>query len=106
MLAVRRMEDRQDPFRPDVRLADGAMLEESGRFEFFAAEVDPTTDRYGRCLRRAVPGSSAAPTPAGAIVKSFSAAAAALATSSVAAHWCPAIAPLEGGAGRSGRVEL
>lgn len=44
MLAVRRMEDRQDPFRPYVRLADGAMLEEPGRFEFFDPEVDPTTD--------------------------------------------------------------
>jgi len=44
MLAVRRMQDRSEQFRPYIRLADGSMLEEPGRFEFFDPEVDPTTD--------------------------------------------------------------
>ena len=44
MLAVRRMQDGSDQFRPYVRLADNSMLDEPGRFEFFDPEVDPTTD--------------------------------------------------------------
>ncbi|NEX17584.1 MAG: efflux transporter periplasmic adaptor subunit [Halochromatium sp.] len=44
MLAVRRMEDSDEQFLPYVRLADGSMLEEPGRFEFFDPEVDQTTD--------------------------------------------------------------
>jgi membrane fusion protein (multidrug efflux system) len=44
MLAVRRMDERSDQFRPYVRLADGSMIEEPGRFEFFDPEVDQTTD--------------------------------------------------------------
>ncbi len=44
MLAVRRMQDPSEQFRPYVRLADGSMIEEPGRFEFSDPEVDPTTD--------------------------------------------------------------
>jgi membrane fusion protein (multidrug efflux system) len=44
MLAVRRMQDSTDQFRPYVRLADDSILEQPGRFEFFDPEVDTTTD--------------------------------------------------------------
>lgn len=44
MLAVRRMQDSTDQFRPYIRLADDSVLEEPGRFDFFDPEVDPTTD--------------------------------------------------------------
>ncbi len=44
MLAVRRMQDSSDQFLPYIRLADGVMIEEPGRFDFFDPEVDQTTD--------------------------------------------------------------
>jgi len=44
MIAVRRAEDPASQFRPYLRLADGTMLEEPGRFTFIDPQVDPTTD--------------------------------------------------------------
>jgi membrane fusion protein, multidrug efflux system len=44
MIAVRRTQDPASQFRPYLRLGDGSMLEEPGRFVFIDPQVDTTTD--------------------------------------------------------------
>lgn len=44
MIAVRRAEDPTSLFRPYLRLADGTVLDQPGRFVFIDPQVDATTD--------------------------------------------------------------
>jgi len=44
MIAVRRAEDPASQFRPYLRLGDGTMLDDPGRFTFIDPQVDATTD--------------------------------------------------------------
>ena len=44
MLAIRRMDAAGEQYAPYLRLADGSMLDEPGRFAFFDPQVDATTD--------------------------------------------------------------